>query len=419
MTFAIIVLLIVLLLLSWKYIVRFEPAGIFAAMWVFFSGGVLLLQDIIVLRFDGILFILICITAFVLGTIFCDTVYTVKPSNVQLTFNKQLATPLLIILLIGATVNPIYSIILHGFSLQVLLDMRELLEMNKDISADRYSGGEVYSVFNQFFLIFSYAAPVFGGFCYRMVNKFVKVICILTLVPGTFIALTQSMKMGMMTSFILWFASYIVCSYTYGLPILIKPRILLRFTIIIAGFLFVLFISMVFRTGEVSERTIHQISERFVTYAFGHMHCFDMWYTTHAPTDISFGSKTFMGITNLLGIENRIQGIYTEFYQIGKNGFYGMANVYTVFRPLIEDFGEVGTTLVMFLMGYGAKVSLKNLIVHNSIYVNQVVLIAVFAYEMWSFVASFYAYTSYLAMFFVAYVLFHFLQKIEVVNATD
>jgi hypothetical protein len=70
-------------------------------------------------------------------------------------------------------------------------------------------------------------------------------------------------------------------------------------------------------------------------------------------------------------------------------------------------------------MGYGAKVSLKNLIVHNSIYVNQVVLIAVFAYEMWSFVASFYAYTSYLAMFFVAYVLFHFLQKIEVVNATD
>ena len=393
MTFAIIVLLIVLLLLSWKYIVRFEPAGIFAAMWVFFSGGVLLLQDIIVLRFDGILFILICITAFVLGTIFCDTVYTAKPSNVQLTFNKQLATPLLIILLIGATVNPIYSIILHGFSLQVLLDMRELLEMNKDISADRYSGGEVYSVFNQFFLIFSYAAPVFGGFCYRMVNKFVN--------------------------FILWFASYIVCSYTYGLPILIKPRILLRFTIIIAGLLFVLFISMVFRTGEVSERTIHQISERFVTYAFGHMHCFDMWYTTHAPTDISFGSKTFMGITNLLGIENRIQGIYTEFYQIGKNGFYGMANVYTVFRPLIEDFGEVGTTLVMFLMGYGAKVSLKNLIVHNSIYVNQVVLIAVFAYEMWSFVASFYAYTSYLAMFFVAYVLFHFLQKIEVVNATD
>lgn len=411
MTVLIIALLVFLLILSWKYIMQLEPAGIFSAMWIFFAGGVLLLQNIIVLRFEGILFILICITAFTLGTIFCDSFYTAKPSNVQVTFNKQLATPLLIILLIGATVNPIYSIVLHGFSLQVLLDMRELLEMNKDISADRYAGVEVYSVFNQFFLIFSYAAPVFGGFCFRMVNKYVKVICILTLIPGTFIALTQSMKMGMMTSFILWFASYIVCSYTYGLPIRIKPRILLRFAFIIAGFLFVLFISMVFRTGEISERTIHQISERFVTYAFGHMHCFDMWYTTYVPTDISFGSKTFMGITNLLGIEKRIQGIYTEFYQIGKNGFYGMANVFTVFRPLIEDFGEVGTTLVMFFFGYGAKISLKNLIAHNSVYFNQVVLIAIFAYVMWSFVASFYAYTSYLAMFVVAYILFRILQK--------
>ena len=399
------------LLLSWKYILRLEPAGIFAVIWIFFGVSTLLLQNYIELNFNGCVFLMAGIIFFISGAIFSDYFYQPSHSGVVIQLRKQWVTPLLLILLVGAMVNPLYSIILHGFSLRALLDMREVLEMNKGISEDRYAGAEAHDVVNQFFLIFSYAAPVFGGFCFRMVNKYVKVICILTLIPGTFIALTQSMKMGMMTSFILWFASYIVCSYTYGLPIRIKPRILLRFAIIIAGFLFVLFISMVFRTGEISERTIHQISERFVTYAFGHMHCFDMWYTTYVPTDISFGSKTFMGITNLLGIEKRIQGIYTEFYQIGKNGFYGMANVFTVFRPLIEDFGEVGTTLVMFFFGYGAKISLKNLIAHNSVYFNQVVLIAIFAYVMWSFVASFYAYTSYLAMFVVAYILFRILQK--------
>ena len=136
-----------------------------------------------------------------------------------------------------------------------------------------------------------------------------------------------------------------------------------------------------------------------------------MWYTSYTPGELAWGSKTFMGISNLLGLEERVQGIYPEYLNIGKNGFYGISNIYTIFRPLVEDFGEAGTMLVMFMMGIASNFSIKSLAAHRNVFIHQVLLVAFFGYLMWSFVASFYAYTSYLAMFFLSYFIFRFLQK--------
>jgi oligosaccharide repeat unit polymerase len=403
-------LIAILLLLSWKYILRLEPAGVFAAIWVFFAVSVLLLDNYIDLNYVGCTFVLAGVIFFVVGTIFSDYFYRPTPSETQWQLKKKWVTPLLLILLVGAMVNPLYSIILHGFSLRALLDMREVLEMNKGISEDRYAGAEASNVVNQFFLIFSYAAPVIGGLCYRLVGKWDKVLCVITLIPCTFIALTQSLKMGMIASFILFFAAYIVSSYTYGLPIRIKGKIILRFALVIFGFLGTLFISMVFRTGEVSQKTVLEISEKFISYAVGHMHNVDFWFTSYQPTELTWGSHTFLGISNLLGIEERVQGIYPEFNNVGKNGFFGISNTYTIFRPLVEDFGEAGAMVAMFIMGVIANMSLKAVIAHRSTILNQVVLVALFAFLMWSFSASFYAYTTYLAMFALVYILFHIIQ---------
>ena len=407
------VLIVIVLLISWRYILRLEPAGIFAAMWVCFGVLTLLLQHYIDLRFDGCVFVMAGVAFFVAGTFFSDTFYQPTATDIQIQFKQQCVTPLLLVMLIAAMVTPLYSIVLHGFSLRALLDMREILEMNKDISSDRYAGAEAYNVVSQFFLIFSYAAPAIGGFCFRLVGRWQKVLCIITLIPCTFIALTQSLKMGMIASFILFFASYIVCSYTYGLPIRIKGKIILRFVLIVAGFLLTLFISMVFRTGEVSEKTIWEIGEKFITYTIGHMHNVDFWYTSYIPTELTWGSKTFMGVSNLLGLEDRVQGIYQEYNNIGKNGFFGISNTFTIFRPLVEDYGEAGAMVVMFAMGVIANMAVKALKAHRLVMLNQVVLIALYAFLMWSFSASFYAYTTYLAMFALVFMLLYLLQRKE------
>ena len=406
-----IALIIALLLLSWKYILRLEPAGVFAAIWAFFGVFTLLLQNYIDLNFEGCSFLMAGVCLFVAGTIFNDYFYNPQPSGTVLELRKKWVTPLLLILLVGAMVNPLYSIVLHGFSLRALLTMREVLEMNKGIAEDRFAGAEAHDMVNQFFLIFSYAAPVIGGFCFRLVGKLNKVLCVITLIPCTFIALTQSLKMGMIASFILFFAAYVVCSYTYNLPIRIKGKIILRFGLVIFGFLFTLFISMVFRTGEVSQKTIIEISQKFVSYAIGHMHNIDFWYTSYQPTDLTWGSKTFMGISNLLGIEERVQGIYPEYNNVGKNGFFGISNTFTIFRPLTEDFSEVGAMVFMFVTGAISNMSLKALIAHRATILNQVVLVAIFAFLMWSFSASFYAYTTYLAMFVLSFILLYIIQR--------
>ena len=406
-----IALIIALLLLSWKYILRLEPAGVFAAIWAFFGVFTLLLQNYIDLNFEGCSFLMAGVCLFVAGTIFNDYFYNPQPSGTVLELRKKWVTPLLLILLVGAMVNPLYSIVLHGFSLRALLTMREVLEMNKGIAEDRYAGAEAHDMVNQFFLIFSYAAPVIGGFCFRLVGKLNKVLCVITLIPCTFIALTQSLKMGMIASFILFFAAYVVCSYTYSLPIHIKGKIILRFGFVIFGFLLTLFISMVFRTGEVSQKTIIEISQKFVSYAIGHMHNIDFWYTSYQPTDLTWGSKTFMGISNLLGIEERVQGIYPEYNNVGKNGFFGISNTFTIFRPLTEDFSEVGAMVFMFVTGAISNMSLKALIAHRATILNQVVLVAIFAFLMWSFSASFYAYTTYLAMFVLSFILLYIIQR--------
>jgi hypothetical protein len=64
----------------------------------------------------------------------------------------------------------------------------------------------------------------------------------------------------------------------------------------------------------------------------------------------------------------------------------------------------------MFVMGTFANMSLKALTAHRYSIFNQVVLVAFFAFLMWSFSASFFAYTTYLAMFALVYILFHVIQ---------
>lgn len=414
MTFLIIALLVILALLSWKYILQLEPAGVFAAMWIVLIAIILLCHNFVIIRYYGLLFILICVISFIVGTTFCDICYTPSEQrNVKLTFHSHSAKIILVLLLIAAFFNPIYTLYLHGFSLKSLLSTAALLYMNNEMALDRYYGDNAYSVINQLFLVFSYTAPLFGGFCYRLIDKFGKIICVTTILPGIFTALTQSMKMGMITSIILWIAGFLVCSFSYHLSLEIKLKKVLITTAIIGSFLSILFISMILRTGEISERIIEDITNKFFTYSLGYVPCFDIWYTSNEPTEYTYGGKTLFGITNFLGIMDRQQGIYDQWIPFGKNGFKGESNVYTVFRMLIEDFGPVFSCVLMAGLGFLSKISLKNLLIRNAVPFNQIIITAIYAFIFWSFVTSFFAYTSYLVMFVLAFILLFYVQTTD------
>ena len=81
MVYLFFVLTVTLLLLSWKYILRLEPAGIFGALWIAFAVLTLLLQNYINLNFEGCVFIITGVIFFVSGTIFSDYFYQPTPSD--------------------------------------------------------------------------------------------------------------------------------------------------------------------------------------------------------------------------------------------------------------------------------------------------------------------------------------------------
>ncbi|MBQ9230968.1 MAG: oligosaccharide repeat unit polymerase [Prevotella sp.] len=414
MTFLIIALLLVVLFLSWKYMLQLEPAGVFAAMWVVLIATILLCHDFVIIRYYGLIFILACVICFMAGTIFCETCYTPSPKfEKELTFDVKSSKIILTILFVMAFFNPIYTLYLHGFSLKSLLSTAALLYMNNEIAIDRYSGGNAYSTFNQLFLVFSYTAPLFGGFCFRLIDKYGKIVSIMTIFPGIFTALTQSMKMGMITSIILWISGFLVCSVSYHLPLKIKFKKIIITLAIFSIFISILFISMVLRTGEISEKIIEDITNKFFTYALGYVPCFDIWYSSTDSTDYTYGGRTLFGITNFLGIMDRQQGIYDQWIPFGKNGFKGESNVYTVFRMLIEDFGPIFSCVLMFCFGLISKFSQKKLYIGNYVPLNQIVLTAVYAFVFWSFVTSFFAYTSYLAMFVLTFLILIYVQTVK------
>lgn len=61
--------------------------------------------------------------------------------------------------------------------------------------------------------------------------------------------------------------------------------------------------------------------------------------------DYSFGAMTFLGISNVLGVVQRVQGVYTAL--LGTS-----SNVYTVFRGIVEDFGIIGGIIFISLQGF-------------------------------------------------------------------
>lgn len=414
MTILILALVILLLIMSWNYIKRLEPAGLFAAMWALLITVIIGCQGFVIIRYTGLLFILACVYSFLIGTIFVNTYYHPIPStNINLKFNKKVANTLLVALFFAAFVNPIYTVILHGFSISSIFNIVTLLQMNNTISVDRYSGADYTNTFNQLMLVFSYSAPLFGGFCYRLVDKFGKTFSLLSIVPCIFVAFTQAMKMGLITSVFLWFCGFLVCSFTYNLQIRIKTKTLFLITGGSIGFFSLLFLSMILRTGEISDRIVEDITNKFFTYAFGFVPCFDIWFDSSNVSEYTYGAKSFFGVSNALGILERLDGIYQEWIPFGKDGFKGESNVYTVFRVLVEDFGPAPSCLVMLLLGGLSSIVMQNLNAKKNIYLNQILMAAIYSYIMWSFVTSFFAYTSYLVMFFVVYLLLNIVQEKE------
>jgi oligosaccharide repeat unit polymerase len=170
--------------------------------------------------------------------------------------------------------------------------------------------------------------------------------------------------------------------------------------IIFVGIIF-LVITQAGRIGKIDEDTIYFILRRLFNYAFGGVNAFDIWLQSHTWTEsFSFGSETFGGIFDLLGIVERKQGVFQEGVRLGNQP---PTNIFTGFRHLIQDYSYgafIFITLVLSILGHKSINQIKS---GNISWIFIFTLIQ--TYITWIFFSSMFSYNTYIISIFICYLI--------------
>lgn len=408
---------LIALIIAFKLHDKYDPARYFLLMW---GGQILLIYTIFHNLFTftgyGLAFISMMCLTFSTGSLTGQFIGNrIPPDDKTYTFKSKRALLFLHICLILAILNVLQGIYANGFNIREILSFNVLMELNSAAAESRYTTNEQTTMLSQLSLIFVYLTPLYGGYLLPLLQGHKKIGCYLSVLPALLISLTQAVKLGFITSIVLFATGIIISSYANNHSFFrIGKATILKIFLFSMLFFAILFLSMIFRTGKFDLETAEYIGDKFLIYAFGHLPVFDQWFTQNIGELIpNWGIKTFFGISNFFGIAERKQGIFTEFIYFGKNNFKQIppemgSNIYTLFRFILEDFGFLGSILMMFATSVLSGFSWLMVKRQKNNLIFQTLLISVFFFLFMSFAISVWAFTSYIATIILFYFLLFF-----------
>ena len=192
-----------------------------------------------------------------------------------------------------------------------------------------------------------YASAALGGWN-RGVGRISLPRSVLWLLPMLGVVSINTGRSGLVLSGVLWIAFWIAGRRTARRPAL--PSAFRLTAIGVGAFtaLFGLFFATQFlRIGEVDAERIASVYDRSRVYFAGGAPAFAVWFDAEAGRTRTWGTATFASIADAVDLGARDRGKYTRPVELseGQTG-----NIYTVFRPLIEDFGVVGSLVVWSIL---------------------------------------------------------------------
>lgn len=409
---------ILLIALVRKHFQTSSPAAFFTYYW---CTQVLVMvtfwHDFLLFNYHGVIFILLCVACFDIGYAAnglktCGPNYSITR---YITYIPQTSIRVYLIVIVLAFFNVFYGIARQGFSLSNLLNFSDFLAMSNQASIDRYSGeAEIGGVLSKALGINAYACPLIGGMMFYYFGNKQRWKSYISILPMIIAGLSQGVKMGIITGTFLYAIGIVISSKILNKKIEISFKKLLMIGVIAIGFVAILAITMMFRIGKFDLDTLIVVSEKVVSYALGHLPAFDIWFESSSVSifDLTFGGKTFYGITNTLGILERKSGIYEQMLTISNND--DMTNVYTAFRMIVEDFGYIGSFIYMFFIGYVVKYCYYAFLRKQNFYFMTSLICLIYFYIAWSMVTSIFAYATYICLFFYLIILLKFIFRVHV-----
>ncbi len=248
-----------------------------------------------------------------------------------------------------------------SIALADVLDIEKLVVVSNQAYFQRYAetGAPAPPVLSQALLPFVYLAPAAGGILFAMARKISpRILGLLTFLPAIAVTVLQTTKAAVLFAIILWLSGYFATRLRLGkLAVFTKGHLLTA--VVVGGGLTTFFFAVgLARLASTDVSLLNVVMVKLLTSAFGHMTVFSQWLTTYVqhPFNPTLGSVTFAGPLEMLGYQQRIPGLFDTVIDLvaGES-----SNIYTAFRPLIQDFGIPGALAILTLLGYVGGVGFR------------------------------------------------------------
>ncbi len=397
-----------------------SPASVFTLFWtsqilfmVIFCSGFLYFNYV------GLIYIILCLLIFDIG--YCTQIQEedVQANDIIIDYNGSNAKRLYFIVLVFAFVALIYNIYHRGFGLENLFDFDSFLEMSNENSRKRYSGEEEGGALMRLLGVNTFACTILGGMSYYMFTGRKRFFSFISLLPMILDGLVVGAKMGIITGTFLWLIGLLLVAQLKEEELHFSLKIFLGIFIGMVAFVALLVIVMMFRLGEFDIDAMYIVFGKTISYALGHLPAFDLWFYAHEDVfpELTWGGKTFFGITNTLGVLERESGVFSDLVEVSRDGDH--TNVFTVFRFLVEDFGTLGTLIYLYAMGVICRIIYNHFINKRFVYLSTTLLCGIYFFISWSFGTSIFAYATYIALLFYLYLLLKLFFRTESISCPE
>jgi oligosaccharide repeat unit polymerase len=240
-----------------------------------------------------------------------------------------------------------------SIALSDLFDIEKLVVVSNRAYFQTYAegGAPAPPLMSQAFLPFVYLAPAVGGILFELRReKLWKLLALTSFVPAIGVTILQTTKAALLFAMVLWLSGYFATRLRFG-----KLRVFTRGHLLVAllaggGVTAFFFAVGLARLASTDVSLLNVVMLKLVTAAFGHMTVFSQWLADymHQPFEPTLGTVTFAGPLEMLGFGHRIPGLFDSLIELVAGE---TSNIYTAFRPLIQDFSIPGALVVLALLG--------------------------------------------------------------------
>ena len=409
------ILLIVSLLIRKNEKSWLAPSALFSIVWCFIIGLSLLLAPEYYFSPIAIIFITCCIVSFFIGGLLVEK--NNKKLNINADNKKYEANITSIggfrIFMLTAIVAGILSnyflVDSYGFSFTSLLSYSRYHEFADLVTNDRYLEGISIPQFSILLLSIAYTACIVGGAFVQINKKWYDNIWILLVhIPILVLTVLSTSRAIFLYGLFLSVGAFLANNYfvhQHQIKLFTPFRIAIFGVSAICIVLVFVFTQASRMNADITDTSsLAGVLDHLKVWFAGNVSGFSYWidYKDWLSISPKFGAYTFGGVFEKLGIMQRNDGVFQDYFDA--SGDSAFTNIYTLFRFLIEDFTAAGSLIFLFLLGALAKYVSIQLLKFK--YAGVTLLGSIYSLLLFSFIASILVYNSILFAIILSWVYF-------------